>query len=183
MPLPPYDSRAIANLMLDEGQRIGRELTHLPLQKLLYFAHGLYLVERKGPLVTGYFEAWQRGPVHPAVYQSFKGAGSKPIKFRALRQNVVTGEQTPLTVPESPEIRGHIARIIAQYGNLPPDLLVTLSHAKGGPWDYVVDKQRTKLVFGLRINDDVIASRFKHHKVSVSASSSIGDPGEDTPPT
>ena len=32
-----YDPRGIANLMLDESQRIGRPLTNLALQKLLYF--------------------------------------------------------------------------------------------------------------------------------------------------
>ena len=48
----PYDSRAIANLMLDEGQRHSRGITNLALQKLLYFAHGLFLVERSRPYRT-----------------------------------------------------------------------------------------------------------------------------------
>ena len=52
------NSRAIANLILDEGDRIERPITNLALRKLLYFAHGLFLIERKRPLVSGYFEAW-----------------------------------------------------------------------------------------------------------------------------
>src|SRR5262249_26957468 len=97
----PYDPRAIANLMLDEAERNERELSHLPLQKLLYFAHGLFLVEQKQPLVSGFFEAWQRGPVHPVVYQAFKGAGRNPIRFRAERQNIITGERVPIPPPTS----------------------------------------------------------------------------------
>jgi uncharacterized phage-associated protein len=165
-------------------ERIGRSIGHLGLQKLLYFAHGLYLVERKEPLVTGYFEAWPRGPVHPAVYQAFKSAGAKRIDFRAKRQDLVTGEWVALDTPITREVRAHIARIIAQYGELPPDLLVSISHAKGGPWDSMVDKQRTVVLYGKRISDDLISARFKHHKISVTGLFAFGDdPLEDTPPS
>ncbi len=71
-----YDPRAVANLMLDEAKRCGINISNLALQKLLYFAHGIYLTKTKRPLVSGYFEAWQYGPVHPAVYRAFKGSGS-----------------------------------------------------------------------------------------------------------
>jgi uncharacterized phage-associated protein len=80
-----YDSREIANGMLDEGDRLLQPVTHLALQKLLYFAHALFLIERKRPLVSGYFEAWKNGPVHPAAYEAFKTAGRAPIGFRATR--------------------------------------------------------------------------------------------------
>jgi uncharacterized phage-associated protein len=179
----PYDSRAVANLMLEEAQRLGHTMSHLALQKLLYFAHGLYLVERKRPLMTGYFEAWRNGPVHPAVYKAFKQAGSGAITFPAYQQNLATGELTVVPPPDDPEVRKHIARIITQFGDLPADLLVSISHARDGPWHFVVDKSRTGIVFGLRLTDNVISARFKHHKVSVGATSFNGDPGEDTPLT
>ena len=80
MRMQPLDPRSFANLMLDEGDRLGIELTNLALQKLLYFAHGIFLNESRGkPLVSGYFEAWQHGPVRPAAYKAFKGAGARPI--------------------------------------------------------------------------------------------------------
>ncbi|URK89026.1 hypothetical protein LP421_15955 [Rhizobium sp. RCAM05350] len=34
-----YDPRAVANLLLDEADRLGIKITNLALQKLLYFAH------------------------------------------------------------------------------------------------------------------------------------------------
>lgn len=80
----PFDPRSICNLMLDEANDV--PITNLALQKLLYFVHGLHLIERKSPLVMGYFEAWQHGPVHPAAYSAFKAAGKSPIGFRATRQ-------------------------------------------------------------------------------------------------
>ena len=42
-----HDPRAVANLILDEGQRLNRPVSNVALQKLLYFAHGLHLVQRK----------------------------------------------------------------------------------------------------------------------------------------
>ena len=46
--------------MLDETARSSRVVHHLALQKLLEFAHALFLIENKRPLVSGYFEAWKR---------------------------------------------------------------------------------------------------------------------------
>jgi uncharacterized phage-associated protein len=168
--------------MLEEGHRYGRRITNLALQKLLYFAHALFLQEHNRPLVSGYFEAWEFGPVHPAAYQAFKSARDQPITFSAQRQNLVTGEHCPIEEPADPEVRAHVSRIIAQYGGLSPGRLVEIAHARGAPWHFVVDKSRTGMSYGGRITDDVILSRFKYHKVSVGPSPSIGDPGEDTPP-
>jgi len=179
----PYDPRAVANLMLDEADRSGIKVTNLALQKLLYFAHSIFLIEAKRPLVSGYFEAWQYGPVNPAAYSAFKTAGSSPIDFRASGQNVMTGERTALALPNEPTIRRHLARIMSSYGQLSPGRLVDISHAKGAPWDYIADKGRTSVALGLRIPDDVIVNRFKFHKVSIGAAPVAGEPDEDTPLT
>lgn len=39
----------------------------------------VHLGRGNGPLVPGHFEAWDYGPVHPALYQKVKAFGSKPI--------------------------------------------------------------------------------------------------------
>ncbi|TNB49697.1 DUF4065 domain-containing protein [Martelella lutilitoris] len=179
----PYDPRAIANLMLEEADRSGISVTNLALQKLLYFAHAIFLVETKRPLVSGYFEAWRYGPVHPAAYSAFKMAGSSPIDFRATSQDVLTGERFALEVPDALSVRRHIARIMSSYGQLSPGRLVDISHAKGAPWHFIADKGRTSVALGLRIPDDVIVNRFKFHKISVGESTVAGEPDEDTPLT
>jgi len=176
-----FDPRSIANLMLDEADRCGFRITNLALQKLLYFAHSIFLVEQKRPLVSGYFEAWEYGPVHPTAYQAFKAAGPQPITFRADRVDVVTGTRAAVAPPDEPTVRQHVARIMQSYGRLTPGRLVDISHAKGAPWDFIQDKGRTSLAFGLRISDDVILERFKYHKVSVGHFPTIGEPSEDTP--
>ena len=94
------DPRSIANLMLDEADRCGHRITNLALQKLLYFAHAIFLIEEKRPLVSGYFEAWEYGPVNPTAYQAFKSAGTQPITFRATRVEVATGVRADITPPD-----------------------------------------------------------------------------------
>lgn len=167
--------------MLDEAERAGVALTNLSLQKLLYFAHGLYLIEKKQPLVSGYFEAWQYGPVHPAAYRAFKSAGSNPITFRAESRDVLTGETRAITEPADPEVRALIMRVMTSYGRMSPGRLVDISHAEKAPWHFIVDKGRTSVAFGMRIPDDVIRDRFKHHKVSVGLVPRSGEPDEDAP--
>jgi uncharacterized phage-associated protein len=176
-----YDARAVANLMLDEADRLRLTITNLALQKLLYFAHGIYLIQTKGPLVSGYFEAWQYGPVHPAAYRSFKEAGSEPIDFRARGQDPLTGQTRELGLPDDARLTSLIQQVLNSYGRMPPGRLVDLSHAKDSPWAYVVDKSRTEVAFGLRISDNVIVERFRFHKVSVGLQPLSGDPHDDAP--
>ena len=183
MTTAPYDARSVANLMLDEANRSSLSLTNLAVQKLLYFAHALHLIERKLPLMTGYFEAWQFGPVHPSVYSAFRSAGAEPIRFRARKMDVLTGETSPLSNPSDPYVTQLMQRVLNSYGRLSTGRLVDISHAKNAPWDYIVNKSRVTVALGMRIPDDVIMERFRFHKVTVDAAPRSGEPLEDSPIT
>lgn len=176
-----YDPRSICNLILNEADSAQRTITNLALQKLLYFAHGLHLVETKTPLVMGFFEAWQYGPVHPIAYQAFKSAGANPIQFRATIQDPFTHTVLPLPECTDCDIKTRVSRIVALYGGLTPGRLVEVSHAKGAPWQFIVDMAQTETILGLRITDDVILARFKYHKVSIGSEPRHGEPREEIP--
>ena len=168
--------------MLDEADRRGWMITNLALQKLLYFAHGIHLTKEKQPLVSGYFEAWQYGPVHPAVYRAFKPSGAAPISTRAVAKDPLTGKARDLAKPTDLGVIDLVSDVMRSYGHLPPGRLVDLSHAKDSPWWVVVDKARTDVAFGMRIPDDVIMDRFQHHKVSVGTNPRAGEPPSDDAP-
>lgn len=176
----PCDPRSICNLMLDEAEG-GGPITNLALQKLLYFAHGLFLVQTKRALVSGYFEAWKHGPVHPSAYHAFKDSGSDPITFRATSLDLLTGRPRSIPAPTDPLVLTCVRRVISTYGRMAPSRLVDLSHAKDAPWRFVVDEARTSMAFGLRIPDNVILDRFKYHKMSVGDLPGTGEPFEDAP--
>lgn len=184
MSRPPYDPRAVANLLLDlaareEGGPL--PISNLALQKLLYFAHGHFLIRTGTPLVQGAFEAWTYGPVHPAVYQAFKCEADRPIQIRAEARNVMTGATTSIALPDDADVRRQLREVLHAYGHLSPGRLVDIAHAPRGPWASVVNKAKTSVALGLRIPDSVTLERFKYQKVSVGPQTRVGDPHEDTP--
>lgn len=175
-----FDPRAVCNLILDEADRNGRQVTNLALQKLLYFAHGLYLVDTTKPLVTGFFEAWRYGPVHPTAYHAFKCEGADPIRIRADIRDPFGGVRlVPACTDQT--VTALIRRIVSTYGAMTAGRLVEVSHAKNGPWAHIVNEAGTKTILGLRIPDHVISSLFKHHKVSVGLEPRNGEPREEVP--
>jgi uncharacterized phage-associated protein len=176
-----YDPRSICNLILDEADRTKQPITNLALQKLLYFSHGQHLVETKSPLVTGFFEAWQFGPVHPVAYHAFKASGAKPILFRATIQEPFTRAIVPLPECTDGDVKSRIGRIVAMYAGMTPGRLVEISHAKAAPWHFIVDKAASQTILGLRITDDVILARFKFHKVCMGSEPRHGEPSDEVP--
>ncbi len=151
MPQPPYDPRVVANLLLDIADRRKLGVSNLALQKLLYFAHGHFLIRTGKPLVKAAFEAWTYGPVHPAVYQAFKSEEERHIKSRAMGQNVITGAMVPLDAVDDPDVIHQLEQVVWAYGHHSPGRLIDISHASKGPWATVVNKSKTSVALGMRI--------------------------------
>lgn len=57
----------------------GDSISNLKLQKLLYYAQGFSLAIFGKPLFGDTIEAWELGPVVPAVYRKYKECGANPI--------------------------------------------------------------------------------------------------------
>lgn len=101
--------------MLDEADRCGWKITNLALRKRLYFAHGMHLTKTKRPLVSGHFEAWQYGPVHPAVYRAFKPSGAAPLINRAIAKDPLTGKTRDLPRPTDTEVIDLVSGVMRSY--------------------------------------------------------------------
>lgn len=175
------DPRIVANYLLDVAADRGVAMTNLKLQKLLFFAHAISLTERKTKLVSGHFEAWQYGPVHPTVYQAFKAAGPNTIEFRAEAFDPVTGKRRSLEKLTDSAIREICDRVMVQFGRMSAGRLVDVTHAVGGPWHHVVAESKMGANIGLRISDEVIIAKHARQKVSVTPAPRVGEPNEDTP--
>lgn len=63
----------------------GDLMTHLKLQKLLYYAQGWSLALHGKPLFDDRIEAWAHGPVCPKVWNRFKARGWSPIELSETR--------------------------------------------------------------------------------------------------
>jgi uncharacterized phage-associated protein len=78
----PVDNVARYFLMLAASgeEDAGDNITHLKLQKLLYYAQGFHLALFGGmPLFNDRIEAWEHGPVVPSLWDVYRGYGSSPI--------------------------------------------------------------------------------------------------------
>lgn len=76
----PVTATQVAKYFLAlQDEDAGDLISHLKLQKLLYYAQGLYLAMTGTPLFPERIEAWQHGPVVPDIYHAFKGWGGNPI--------------------------------------------------------------------------------------------------------
>lgn len=119
-------------------------MSHLRIQKLIYIAHMFHLGRNDGaPLVDGYFEAWDYGPVHPVLYHKAKIFGADCVEniFRSYSKLEESSEKYYLDV------------IYSSLKEFTGARLVAITHREKGAWakNYVPGAR------GVRIsNEDII---------------------------
>lgn len=119
-----YDARQIANWFVQRAQKESKTLSIMSLLKLTYISHGWHLEMRKVPLFSNRIEAWQRGPVIPDVYSSFRGQGVH-----------VTGIIPQYSLPMTKFDTDFLEQIYMIYGHMDPFTLSEMTHEPGGPWE------------------------------------------------
>lgn len=176
-----YDPRAVANLMITLAKERKIELSNGKLQKLLFLAHAIFLVTKGRPLVHSSFEAWQYGPVSREAYDAFKSFGADPISGLAKKRNPATGAEAEIPAPDDLEVSDVVARVVGHYGPWAFSRLVDLTHAKNGPWDFVVKSAASSANLGLRIGDDVVRERYKFLWKVIGQEKNVGWTEENRP--
>lgn len=134
-----YDSRAVANRILEAARKKGRPLTIMQLVKLLYFAQGWYLAFMDKPITFHKAQAWQYGPVYPLVYKAYSGAGSSALDAPILDK--ISGQ--PYAADFSEDELAMIEWIVDEYGKLHAFDLSRQTHVDGGPWATAIARSGT----------------------------------------
>lgn len=122
------------------------DVTNLKLQKILYITHMIFLGRHGEPLIPDCFEAWDYGPVVPALYHKVKMYGNQPVGKWWL--------SCPKDIdPESKEARA-LEEACGHLLPKSPGELVALTHQEGGAWE----KNYVPGAKGIKIPDtDIIA--------------------------
>lgn len=157
---PTYDAREVANYVLDRCQTVGRSVSNLSLQKIVYFCHSWSLATLDRPLFREQFEAWPLGPVMPYLYREFKDFGDGPISARAMKLDRSSGQKVIARYAFDEEVFDLLRKTVDAYSGLSAFQLVELTHAKGGPWHQVWHHNK-KINAGMRISDDLITSFYR----------------------
>lgn len=76
----PYNAMDVANYIVKKAIDRQQPVTHLKLQKLLYYVVAKYLKDTGEYLIAEPIYKWQFGPVVKEVYHAFKTYGSEVIK-------------------------------------------------------------------------------------------------------
>ena len=62
--------------------REGEGISHMKLQKLMYYAQGFHLAIYDEPLFKNQIRAWMHGPVLPSLYYELKPNGRNNIQYK-----------------------------------------------------------------------------------------------------
>ena len=155
-----FDARAVANHLLDLASTRGVRLSNLHLQKVIYFAHGIYLRERGCQLVVNRFEAWEHGPVISELYHALKEYGDGCITGRATRFDFAEKKFVEVRDDFAESVSQFLAEILMSYGRMDPWDLVKISHDPSGAWAKTMDAAERRANFALVISPDLIATCF-----------------------
>jgi len=102
----------------------GELLTHLKLQKLVYYADAWSLALRGKPLIRDQFEAWVHGPAVRSLYARFAEHSWNPIPPEAATSD-------PSTLPA--DVQEFLDEVWAAYGQFSAKKLELMTHSER-PW-------------------------------------------------
>lgn len=152
------DVRGLANFVLDIADRKEADVSNMALNKILYFVHCDYLLEKRLPLVSAKIEAWEHGPVFREVYHEFKKWVDQPIKGRATRVDPDSGEVVLAEADFGNEAE-YLKELVDRYITFSAAHLRAISHRVGGPWHEVWGHDgRTNP--GMKISNEIITENY-----------------------
>ena len=156
----PYNSRAVANLLLDVADQRNLPLTQLALYKLIYFSHGWYLAHTAAPLIAHDFEAWRHGPVVKVLRNEFGRFRDRPITSRAYKLDIYSGIRTFVEPELAPDDRSFVLATFDAYRVHDAWKLSEMTHETGSPWDLVWNAHEPIGRLGLRLRNSEIKAHF-----------------------
>ncbi|MDR1079669.1 MAG: DUF4065 domain-containing protein [Deltaproteobacteria bacterium] len=135
---------AVANWFIEQNRNDPSELTHLKLQKMLYFAQGWHLAYFDVPLFEDPIEAWKYGPVVRSVYRALNGRPKSEILTEPIEGYVLHGADyldwgTPEMTSRDDDTEKFMRFIWNSYSKMEAWKLVSISHARNSPWDKVAN--------------------------------------------
>ena len=143
----PGTSINVANEFIRLASECGRSFTPMQLQKLVYIAHGWRLALTGEALTTDDLQAWDFGPVYPALYDELRQYGRAPVDkqietletmFSWLEGKI--SRNSDLTETDKQIIQ----QVFKVYGEFPAFKLSALTHEADTPWSqaYVQNANR-----------------------------------------
>lgn len=130
-----YSPRVVANALIRKALEQGEKLSHLKLQKLVFFAHGWHLATTGQPLIEDKVQAWPYGPVIPSLYHELKHFGSRGIESYLQEPDLKTGQLVALFPSPADQHAWYLIDYVwRRYGPIGAIDLSNMTHQQGSPW-------------------------------------------------
>lgn len=125
------DSLLLSEYILQKGGA----MSHLKLQKILYYIQALHLAYFEHGIIDDEFEAWLHGPVSRKVYNNIKDLSVlyAEIAYDVNQWNIGQTPDILIEAQVTSEQKELIDEVIEQYGKLTSSQLENLSHSES-PW-------------------------------------------------
>lgn len=127
------DGLTVAMYVIDRCTRMGKPISNLQLQKILYYIQLNFYHHFNMQLIREEFEAWDYGPVIPAVYLYFRSYGATRIC------NLYESERGIFF--ENQRQEQLINRVIEVCTSVTAGKLVSISHSSNSPWAKVYERK------------------------------------------
>nr|DAQ03942.1 MAG TPA: hypothetical protein [Caudoviricetes sp.] len=142
---------------INDDYEVYEGITHLKLQKLLYYAQGIYLAMHNKPLFNENIVAWQHGPVIEEVYAVYKENGRNIINIEMDKEK----EELLKRIENDKETCEALNLTYDNFAIYTAWQLRQMTHEDGSPWDITERKNGLNSV----IRKDLIRDFFKREIV------------------
>lgn len=118
------------NQAINDTYEVYEGLTHLKLQKLLYYAQGISLSLNNNVLFNDQIEAWNHGPVIKSVFEKFCKKGRNEITIEDSPSSVDVIRKIEADTP----VREALNMTYDNFAIYTAWQLRNMTHEKGTPW-------------------------------------------------
>lgn len=122
-----YNALIIAKYIIRKSDEDGYPVSNLQLQKILYYIQREFLQKKSEPLFDEDFEAWQFGPVVPAVYWKYCGSAALPLNIYDKNEIIDIGASA----------KSFINKIVEEKEKLNPWTMVSDLHKPERAWSII----------------------------------------------
>lgn len=148
----------VARYVINHSILIEKPISHLKLQKILYYIQASFLVENKRPAFSEKIVNWAYGPVVPEIYSTFKKYGyqdiTEPINYK--KEMILDPDTLDISFDELPfndeiideQSKKLIDKIINSYKDITAITMMKKTHRES-PWIETKNGQeiKTELIY------------------------------------
>lgn len=145
-----YPSIQVANELLSSHG----DVSHMKLQKLLYYANGWWLATTGEPLLNEEPQVWRYGPVYQYLYRTLSRFGHQSIGGPVKGSPFVNEPERLSDGEEEGRVRQLLDWIWDEHGAKSAMQLSDETHAPGTPWRQIAEKYNFKVPFDVDISPD-----------------------------